>query len=631
MAYMLGNVGMKLMPKRTLSSIILIASLAAILVVLAVLQYRWSGQVSEAEHERMHTSLLASMNQFRLQLNNEFQRLGFLFQPDASVLRQRDWTRYAANCEIAFGEIDHDLVRNVYLWISENGGNTTLLRLNRKLKDFEPTRWPAKIQRIRNRYLRFFDDPSRPIPEIRPFAWTLDHQIPLMVRTFVTPSPAMDSPGTDLHFAGCIMIELNLESVRKELFPELAEKYFGGPDGFIYHVAVTSGRDPGSVLYQSDSSMTISALTHPDARISLLENPRERSDSRRPPREGIPVPRDPANSRPPPLSKLPPEPPFGGIMRGPQPILSDGENAAWTLIAQHRKGSLESAVTDIRRKNLALSFGSLLLLSFSVALIIVSARRAQRLARLQIDFVAGISHELRTPLAVICSAGDNLAEGVTEDSSDSTRKYGTLIRDEGRKLSNMIEQTLQFAGIQRGSRRYHLRPESINRIVAIALKHTKPMIEESGFSVEKSLAPNLPFVQVDAAALSRVIQNLIQNAVKYSEENRRLLIRTFKAYAKHGAEVLLAVEDQGMGIGSEDLPHIFEPFYRGSPNGSRLIHGTGLGLFIVRETLASMGGSIDVTSTPGKGSTFTIHLRALPESAENSSPSMSEEISDDAV
>jgi signal transduction histidine kinase len=322
---------------------------------------------------------------------------------------------------------------------------------------------------------------------------------------------------------------------------------------------------------------------------------------------------------------------MGGKMRGIEPVLPDGENAAWTLIAQHRKGSLEAAVTDMRKKNLALSFGSLLLLSFSVALIIVSARRAQRLARLQIDFVAGISHELRTPLAVICSAGDNLAEGVTEDSSDSTRKYGRLIRDEGRKLSNMIEQTLQFAGIQKGSRRYHLRPESINRIVAIALKHTKPIIEEAGFSVEKSLAPNLPSVQVDAAALSRVIQNLIQNAVKYSEESRRLIIRTFKAYAKRGAEVLLAVEDQGMGIGSEDLPHIFEPFYRGSANGPGLIHGTGLGLFIVQETLAGMGGSIDVTSTPGKGSTFTIHLPALPEYAGNSSPSMSEEISDNAV
>ncbi len=622
---------MKLLPKRTISSIILVVLLAAILIALAILQYRWSGQVSEAEHERMHTSLLASMNQFRLQLNDEFRRLGFLFQPDMSVLRQRDWTRYAADCEIAFGEVDYDLVRNVYLWIPDGGAGPQLLRLNRNLKDFEAISWPAGIQRIRNRYLRFFSNPSQPRQEPRPFAWAINHQIPIMIRILVVSSPSRDASGAGLRFAGCIMIELNLESIRKELFPELAEKYFGGPDGFMYHVAVTSGHDPGSVLYQSDSSMTISALTNPDARVSLLENSRERLDSMRPRGEGGLGPLNLENSGPSLLSQPPPEPPLGGRMRGLGPMQFAGENAAWNLIAQHRKGSLEAAVTDTRRRNLALSLGSLLLLSISVALIIVSARRAQRLARLQIDFVAGISHELRTPLAVICSAGDNLAEGVTKDSSDSTRKYGKLIRSEGRKLSGMIEQTLQFAGIQRGRHPYNPRPESINKIVAIALKQAKSVIQEAGFTVEKSLAADLPPVNVDAAAISRVIQNLIQNAIKYSGESRRLIIRTFKTSAKHGTEVLLAVEDEGMGISSEDLPHVFEPFYRGGTSESTHIHGTGLGLFIVRETLASMGGSVNVVSTPGKGSTFTIHLPALSISEGNSHPSTAEEISNHAV
>jgi len=622
---------MRFLPKRTITSIILIALLAAILVVLAALQYRWSGQVSEAEHERMHTALLASMNQFRLQLNDEFRRLGFLFQPDASILRQKDWAQYATNCEIAFGEVDYDLVRNVYLWIPEAGGNPQLLRLNRNLNEFDSIPWPARIRRIRNQYIRYFSNPSRPRQEIRPFVWMINHQIPLMIRTLATSSPSRDSSGPNVQFAGFIMIELNLESMRKELFPELAEKYFGGSDGFMYHVAVTSGSGPGSVLYQSDSNMALAALTHPDAKISLLENPRERLNAMRPRREGGPEPRGSANSGPPGLSQIPPEPPLGGRMRGMEPILFDGEIAAWTLVAQHRKGSLEAAVTDMRRRNLALSLGSLLLLSFSVALIIISARRAQRLARLQIDFVAGISHELRTPLAVICSAGDNLAEGVTKHSDDSTRKYGELIRSEGRKLSGMIEQTLQFAGIQRSRSPYNLRPESINRIVAIALKQAKPGIEEAGFSVEKSLATDLPLIKVDAAALSRVVQNLIQNAIKYSGKSRCLAIRTFKISAKHGTEVLVTVEDEGMGVNSEDLPHIFEPFYRGGTKESAHIHGTGLGLFIARETVVSMGGSIDAKTSPGKGSTFTIHFPALPMSDDDSLPAPSEDWSDHAV
>jgi len=313
------------------------------------------------------------------------------------------------------------------------------------------------------------------------------------------------------------------------------------------------------------------------------------------------------------------------------PVPFEGENAGWILVAQHRKGSLEAAVTDLRRRNLALSTGILLLLSFSMGLIVVSARRAQRLARLQIDFVAGISHELRTPLAVICSAGDNLAEGITEGSRDSTRKYGDLIRSEGRKLAGMVDQTLQFAGIQRGRHPYNIRPESINRIAAVALKQAKPVIEEAGFSVEKSLAAGLPSIKADAAALSRAVQNLIQNAVKYSGESRRLAIRTFKTEAKRGTEVVLAVEDEGLGIAGEDLPHIFEPFYRGSAAQNSHIRGTGLGLFIAREAVVSMGGNMDVKTAPGKGSTFAIHFPSLPMSDEDSMSSQNEDYSDHAV
>lgn len=314
-----------------------------------------------------------------------------------------------------------------------------------------------------------------------------------------------------------------------------------------------------------------------------------------------------------------------------EPGAPDDEDFGWTLVAKHREGSLETAVAGLRRRNLALSFGSLLLLAASMALITVSARRAQRLARLQIDFVAGISHELRTPLAVICSAGDNLAEGVIADSSRSARKYGELIRSEGRKLAGMIEQILQFAGAQRGHRPYNLRPARPNDIADAALDQAQPMIEAAGFSVEKCLAPDLPRVNVDAAALSRAIQNLIQNALKYSGESRWLAIRTVKTGAKRGAEVQIIVEDKGMGIGSEDLPHIFEPFYRGDATAAAQIHGTGLGLFMVREALVSMGGNISAKSAPGAGSTFTIHLPALPAPDDISFSAAGEEHSDHAI
>ena len=313
------------------------------------------------------------------------------------------------------------------------------------------------------------------------------------------------------------------------------------------------------------------------------------------------------------------------------PVMLDGSDSGWELLAKHQEGSLEVAVAKIRRRNLAISLGSLLLLAISMALIIVSARRAQRLARLQIDFVAGISHELRTPLAVICSAGDNLAEGVTDASTHSTRKYGELIRNEGRKLTGMIEQILQFASLQRTRRHYNLRPEHINEVAESALAALQPAISAAGFTVEKSFSEGLPRIHTDAAALSRVVQNLIQNALKYSGKSRWLAVRTTKVDVKRGTELQLIVEDRGIGIDSEDLSHIFKPFFRGSVAAAAQIHGTGLGLFMVREALNSMGGKISVKSTPGKGSVFTMSFPALPEDDNHSPSAASEECSRNAV
>ncbi len=622
---------MKLLPRGTLSSIILVVSLGVILVVLAILQYRWSGQVSEAEHERMQTSLLASMSQFRLQFNNEFQQLGFPLQPDSTILMHKDWKSYAESCSTVLKDgSNSNLVQSVYLWVPGIHGGDQLLKLNRNEQAFEAVSWPSELETIRDKYGRFFSTPLRPAPEIRPFMWTMLYRIPLMLQPLGIFQPPPNSSGAVMQFAGYLMVQLSLDAIRSQLLPELAKKYFEGSDGFIYQVAITGGRDSDILLYKSDPHLTAASFANPDARVSLFESPRERFGPMGPQPDQRLEPPDRGNP-PPPMIRFRPEPPSPGGRRGMGLFISDNEGSGWELVVKHRQGSLEAAVSGLRRRNLAISFGSLLLLAISMGLIIVSARRAQRLARLQIDFVAGISHELRTPLTVICSAGDNLAEGVVADSGHSARKYGELIRDEGRKLAGMIERILQYASLQRGRSHYSLRPENINEIAANALKQLQPAIAAAGFTIETTMAPELPRVSVDAAALSHAIQNLIQNALKYSGESRWLAVRTSKVHIKRGSEVQLIVEDRGTGIGSEDLPHIFEPFYRGGAAAAEQIHGTGLGLFMVREALTSMGGSITAKSTPGKGSAFTIHLPALVSLNDDSSSAASEGQSAHAV
>ena len=126
--------------------------------------------------------------------------------------------------------------------------------------------------------------------------------------------------------------------------------------------------------------------------------------------------------------------------------------ARWRLLVKHPAGSLEAAVDAARRRNVLISSGILGLLAASMVMLVVSTRRAQQLARQQMEFVAAVSHELRTPLAVVRSAADNLADGVVHDE-EQVRQYGALVRSEGRRLTEMVEQILDMRGSIRASAR----------------------------------------------------------------------------------------------------------------------------------------------------------------------------------
>lgn len=288
-----------------------------------------------------------------------------------------------------------------------------------------------------------------------------------------------------------------------------------------------------------------------------------------------------------------------------------GSTSNWYLVAKHREGSLEVAVAGHRRRNLAVGFGILLLLGISMGFVVVSARRTKALARMQMDFVTRVSHELRTPLTVICSAADNLAEGIVDDSGRQVRQYGDLIRSEGRKLSGMVEQIMRFASLKKGWKHYNLRECRVTDIVESSLQQAKGVIQSAGFVVEKSLGENLPAVLVDAAVLSQCLQNLIDNALKYSGNSRWLGVRAERYSDPNGEGVTLSISDRGIGIAPDELKSVFGGFYRGKEADRKQIRGTGLGLYMVREAVVSMGGRISVDSSPGKGTTFTIDLPGI--------------------
>lgn len=261
-----------------------------------------------------------------------------------------------------------------------------------------------------------------------------------------------------------------------------------------------------------------------------------------------------------------------------------------------------------RRRNLIISSSVLSVLAASVALLVVSTRRAQELARQQMEFVAAVSHELRTPLAVIRSAAENLADGVIKDD-EQIRQYGDLVRNEGRRLTEMVEQILEFAGIDSGQRAFVLHPVALPPILHDIVQASRALIHGAGIEVEYEMDDDLPCVLGDETALRRAFENLISNAIKYGEQGRWIGIRAKRS----GREVHLTVADRGIGIDPSEHSRIFEPFYRAPDVIAARIQGAGLGLSLVQRIIEAHGGRIVVRSQPGHGSQFTVVLPAATE------------------
>ena len=282
------------------------------------------------------------------------------------------------------------------------------------------------------------------------------------------------------------------------------------------------------------------------------------------------------------------------------------EDSQWQLGVQHTAGSIDDFIRNERNRNLAIGFGIYLLLLGSIIAIVYSSLRARAFAQRQIDFVSSVSHEFRTPLAVIYSAGENLADGVARDGEQVSR-YGDLIKGEGKKLSAMVEQILEFAGARSGRRQYNLAEGDVSAAVAKALGDSEPLFKEGGFEVEAALSNRLPGAKIDHEAIETAVRNLIQNAVKYSNGNRWLRVATENG----GGSISIVVEDSGIGISDTDKKKIFEPFYRSKDVVDAQIHGNGLGLSLVKEIAEAHGGKVSVESEIEKGSKLIIELPLL--------------------
>jgi len=409
-----------------------------------------------------------------------------------------------------------------------------------------------------------------------------------------------------------MIVELNREVLLKRFLPELAQRYFAGPNGLLYDVAIIDAANPPQFIYSSEARHPPELVTSPDETVHLFSSFRARAELR----QGSS--REPGGAER--RGRLPPQFPYpgGGAWREPPargrgflatPILADASASGWRLVVRHPGGSLAEAVAMTWTRDLLLGFGVLLVLAASMALVLVWTQRIRRLARMQMDFVAGVSHELRTPVSVISSAAENLADGVVE-AKPQVKQYGALIRNEAQRLAAMIEQVLLFAATRNNNKQYQPLPVPVAETIDSALADLAHLTAANGFTVEKEVAPGLPPVLADPKALGRCLQNLMTNALKYGAGGHWMAVRAHPGSGPEAGEILITVQDRGQGIDPVEIPHIFEPFYRGNAARASQTHGTGLGLSLAKEAAEAMGGKLTVTSQPGEGSAFTLHFPA---------------------
>jgi signal transduction histidine kinase len=634
--------------------------------VLAGLQYRWLGQVSEAEREQLARTLALRAHEFANDFDREIGQIYLAFQVQRTELEAAQIEQFAARLArwkssarfpsllktVYWAKEEHDPSQGIGQRAEGRGEGTspkeeaapgalTLMEFRPDERQFVPVPWPEALAPVRNRLTpRMASLPN--VPQGRAQIVTLGASsvfvnvpavvVPVAVATPpVDLAPSIDNP-TRRREAGSmtsdfllsvrighqsLILLLDEHEITQTMLPALAERYFPEAGRDQYRIAIVDGKGTsilsrglpaGATLdpKSADVAAPFFALRlesargiGPDGHLMTWSLPAAatRSSPGSPEARGgqmsVFVEQRSVEQR----SVVEAKP---GVRVG---------LPGWHLFLQHADGSLDAAVANARRRNVWLSFGILAVLATGVCLIVLNARRSERLAAQQMDFVATVSHELRTPLAVIRSAAQNLSAGVVLDDSQA-RRYGDLIEGEGRRLTDMVEQVLEFAGLSSGRRPAHEKLLAVPHVIDEAVAASRALIDAHDFDLEIQVAGDLPPVSGDSAALHRALQNLIANALKHAASGRRLSVAARSATVRGRREVHIAVSDRGPGIDPDDLPHLFEPFYRGREALERQVQGNGLGLSLVKRIAESLGGRVSVRSAPGEGSTFTLQLPA---------------------
>ncbi len=623
-----------------------LALMVAALISLAVLQYQWLGSISEAEKERVEETLGASTENFIADLNRNFGQLKQVFtlqltseNADITSLLDEAYNEWLGN------SIYPGLVDSLYHIRNLNGDAKVFLfssdpAMLREISAPQHVQsWIGEKRASGQRHAQQIDLISRP-----DFGEPSFLSVPVQLLDVVT----LRNPGSASNLRvnlnidqmdDVILIQMDDGILKEKLIDDTAKLYFSDSYKDQYVLSIVREEKDDTLRYFT--SEETAKLPDPDFkkafrkldfssilvfRENVLEgNLRPRStlsglDSLGTALQSIEV----TSFRQEESFSITEKRMNGDSMEEDiqswsyrnhgssvldttitSAFRADLTGPVWELWLSFREGSLDAFVASTRNRNLAISFGILAILGISVVIIVIFSQRSRDLAEKQMLFVAGVSHELRTPITVIRSAAENLSEGVVQDQ-ERRQKYADLMLREGRRLSEMVDQIMEFSGIQSGRRVYQFTEVDTQKFVAHLNEEIRISLEEKSLQLEYTVNTTKPYFIADQDALFLAVQNLIQNAIKFSDSGQTILFRLDDLIYDGKACFRFQVQDFGAGIPEEEQQSIFEPFFRGKLSVENQIKGNGIGLSLVQKVAQAHGGVVLVKSKPGEGSTFSL-------------------------
>ncbi len=618
------------------------------LITLAVLQYRWLGSISEAEKQRLEESISASSENFSADFNRVFSDLSQTFRiqvtdsyDDIAPLLARSYQTWLGTSEYP------GLIDSVYLVRKQEVGDPKVFLFTSDPVQLMPVDENDIMESwvLENSDHKFFSWNS--FPEFGQHSFIT---IPVQLLDVIQIDNIDKAKQIEVRLNvdqldDVVLLKLDDNLIKKKIIPDKARKYFSDSYSDQYRLSIVKGLDDQTEIY-FDSEGDSVFDRKPDFRSNLnraglgnllmlskateglgnwhvrdsassafamsFQTKMESTDSTG---EEFPFRVRKGNSN---MSFYSEEITSNQIDSSEnRKIIKDsssntsvfasiGGDSVWQLWLNFKEGSLDAFVSKTRNRNLIISFGILFILGVSGAMIVIFSARSRDLAEQQMLFVAGVSHELRTPLSVIRSAAENLNEGVVQ-SEERKKEYAYLMLKEGRRLSDMVDQIMEYSGIQTGKRVYSFSDIDVNELIHDLMNEFRSVLEESGIQLEYSNVTKVKNIRADYEALYLSISNMLTNAIKFSGESKtiRLAVSDVQG-AKQLHMLLISVKDEGTGIPEDEQARVFKPFFRGKRPIEEQLKGNGIGLSLVQKVAKAHRGEVRLSSKVNVGTTISL-------------------------